>query len=211
MSTEPTNQAIQDAISALSMFRYFADCEASGLGDGSYPVEIGVAWFDGKEEQSYQTLVKPFESPDKPEESWTYWNTNAQGLHGLKRDELVENGTEITIIAKEMNKKFKNQVIWVDSVFDIHWIEHLFHKAKVKKKFMVKNILKVLPEILMHKLLIELPPREQVRHRALEDAVDLKEAFERVVKFIDRNKTEGTKELEAAINFDVDSASSTEA
>ncbi|MDU8350291.1 3'-5' exoribonuclease [Pseudomonas syringae pv. actinidiae] len=204
MSTESENHSIQDAISALSMFKYFADCEASGLGEGTYPVEIGVAWFDGKENQSYQTLVKPYESPDKPEESWTYWNSNAQGLHGLKREDLVKDGVEITVIAKEMNKRFKNQVIWVDSVFDIHWIEHLFHKANVKKRFLVKNILKVLPEILMHKLLVELPPRDQVQHRALEDAIDLKEAFERVVKFIDRNKTESTKEIEAAINIDVD-------
>lgn len=53
----------------------FLDIEASGLGSGSFPVEI--AWVsEGGAEESH--LIRP--AP-----GWTQWSRRAEALHGITR------------------------------------------------------------------------------------------------------------------------------
>lgn len=162
----------------LEPYKYFIDFEASGLGDDGYPIEVGVAWDGG----SFESLITPIEK-------WTYWNSQAQKTHGISRRKLEKEGRPAIEVAEELNKLFKGQTLWCDSKFDVWWCDVFFEAVGIEQKFEVKNIAKSLPTELWERLLVEVPPRDQVKHRALEDALDLKESWEKVAKKVMRDSS----------------------
>jgi len=52
------------------------DVEASGFGAGSYPIEVGYVFGDGR---SYCTLIRPVSS-------WTHWDAKAKARNRLRID-----------------------------------------------------------------------------------------------------------------------------
>jgi DNA polymerase III epsilon subunit-like protein len=161
----------------LSPYEYFTDIESSGLGDGSYPIEVGIAWAGG----TYEALILPVEK-------WTYWNAKSQKVHGISRNTLKKKGKPVVEVANELNELFNGKVLWCDSKFDVWWFDILFDAANIEATFTVKNMLKTLPTELMERLLVEMPPPEEVKHRALEDALDLKECWEKVKKVVSKDQ-----------------------
>ena len=58
----------------------FIDFEASGLGAGSWPIEVGLAWVEGTEIKSWSSLIRPHETWDPAE-----WSDVSARVHNIPR------------------------------------------------------------------------------------------------------------------------------
>ncbi len=58
------------------------DFEASSLSQKSWPIEIGLAWLDGGEVQTWSTLIRP-------EQDWNLsdWAPQSAAVHGITLEE----------------------------------------------------------------------------------------------------------------------------
>lgn len=61
----------------------FIDFEASSLSPQSWPIEVGVAWLDGKRVVYESKLIRP--RAEWPEDDW---NPESEEVHGIPRSEL---------------------------------------------------------------------------------------------------------------------------
>lgn len=161
----------------FSNYEHFIDFESSGLSEEGYPIEVGVA----SSQEQFEALIIPVPK-------WTYWNSRSQKVHGISRSLLDKEGTDALEVAKEMNARFKDKTLWCDSKFDVWWFDVLFDAVGIKPTFSVKNIEKALPTELWERLVLEMPSRDKAKHRALEDALDLQEAWIRVKKQVLRSE-----------------------
>jgi len=101
---------------------HFVDLEASSLRSNSYPIE--VAWnFADDSIESY--LISPVGI-----EQWTDWSTESQGIHGIRRQELIEKGRDPAWICARMNQQLEGKVVYSDNPeWDGRWLEELFRIA----------------------------------------------------------------------------------
>lgn len=111
----------------------FIDIEASGLGDNSFPLEIG--WTkDGID--IHEFFIKPHVSWDIEE-----WDPNAENLHGISKDFILENGINSIDIALIMNEHLSGYTLLSDShLNDIKWINKLFVSNEIKREFKIVSI-----------------------------------------------------------------------
>ncbi|MFT6270322.1 MAG: hypothetical protein ACJAVV_003156 [Alphaproteobacteria bacterium] len=58
------------------------DIEASGFGNRSYPIKVGIISGDGRR---YCKLIRPLDD-------WTFGDNEAQNIHGISRELLLSNG-----------------------------------------------------------------------------------------------------------------------
>lgn len=109
----------------------FIDLESSGLGNESYPIEIGFTF----KEHTFSFLIKP-------DSSWTYWDSLAEELyHGISREDLNKNGLDIKEICLLVNSYLSGLVLYSDGFnFDRFWVEKLFSTAKVEMMFKIRDI-----------------------------------------------------------------------
>lgn len=61
----------------------FIDFEASSLSPASWPIEVGVAWLEGKRVIVESKLIRP--RPEWPEDDW---NEVSEEVHGIPRADL---------------------------------------------------------------------------------------------------------------------------
>ena len=61
----------------------FLDVEASGLDDGSWPIEVGLAWREGGQTRTEARLIRP-----EPDWSMDLWSPESAAVHGIGLDEL---------------------------------------------------------------------------------------------------------------------------
>ena len=109
---------------------WIIDIEASGLGNASYPIEIGIT--NGAE--NYSSLIKPLSS-------WVDWDLNSAKIHGICRETLVREGKEAFVVAEEVSALLNNQPVYCSNIgYDDFWLEILFKQTNVLQKFVVKNI-----------------------------------------------------------------------
>ena len=66
----------------------FLDFEASSLSKHSYPIEIAWVFEDGR---SRSLLIGP-------EPNWTDWSETAEGIHGISRDKLADEGVRVSLV-----------------------------------------------------------------------------------------------------------------
>lgn len=83
---------------------FFIDFEASGIAPDSYPIEVAVV----SNETVYSSLIKPIRY-------WTHWSFDAQDMHGLTQDHLLQEGDTPGAVAEQMNQLFSGQVLCSDS------------------------------------------------------------------------------------------------
>lgn len=150
------------------------DIEASGFGKGSYPIEVGVIADNG---DVHSWLVKP-------QDEWTHWTTEAEKLHRINRQILVEQGVPIDQIANELNALFEGQTLYSDGWgFDSGWLNLLFYCANKSIHFRLETLPKILTEYQMtHWDDMKLSLREKyslAHHRAGEDAQLLQLTYQR--------------------------------
>ena len=152
------------------------DIEASGLHAGSYPVEVGIVLSNGR---TYEALIQPFSS-------WTYWDNEAEALHGISRDILSREGRDAFEVCSEINQLCAGKTLYSDCwIYDSSWIKKLFAFTNILPKFQCASIETVLSEEDL--LNWNIYKREYARfaqihpHRALNDAIIISETLERLV------------------------------
>ncbi|MEZ5612903.1 MAG: hypothetical protein R3E33_05345 [Rhodocyclaceae bacterium] len=150
----------------------FIDVEASGLGRGSYPIEIGVCLPDGT---SRCWLIRP--AP-----LWRAWEPAAERIHRLSRDLLERHGRPIRSVAEELNEVLAGQVVYSDAWGnDMPWVAALFDEAGLVQRFRIEALRAIVPEVrlaewnpMRKRIELELSLR---RHRASADALALQQTW----------------------------------
>jgi len=113
------------------------DVEASGLGRGSYPIEVGVALADGA------LMVRLI----KPAPHWTHWDECAERVHGLSRRMIETQGGEPVAVARELNELLAGQTVYSDGWgADRSWLARLFDEAGLPQRFRLDSIYGLLDE-----------------------------------------------------------------
>lgn len=138
------------------------DIEASGLGDESYPIEIGWAHrFDKNRRDSF--LIRP-------PESWTHWDQVAEQLHGIQRETLDKHGLDIDEAVKRLDDGLAGETVYTDAVqSDRPWIMTLYRKAgRSELSFRFGHVQSLLPPEKVG-LYIERVYSNGTHHRALDD------------------------------------------
>jgi hypothetical protein len=110
------------------------DIEASGLGPGSYPIEIGVSMADGG---AHCFLIQPYDD-------WTHWDEQAENLHRLKRDTIVRFGMDGGYVARQLNKYLQGQTVYSDAWENAsNWLALLFERAGMVQDFKLEQLDKI--------------------------------------------------------------------
>jgi hypothetical protein len=141
------------------------DFEASGLGRGSYPIEVGYILEDGR---SACYLIRP--EPD-----WSSWCADAQRLHGIPRALLQERARPVREVASLLNAALAGRTLYTDAWGnDYSWMSLLFDAAGLVPRFRLQPLSLLLTEAqqsawgaLRDEVAAELA---LVRHRASTDA-----------------------------------------
>lgn len=101
---------------------FFIDIEASSLASGSYPIE--VAWG-----QTPETIESHLISPEHIS-SWTDWSPASERLHGIPRNQLLDQGQPPGWVARRINAALGGQTVYCDNPdYDRHWLDELFKKS----------------------------------------------------------------------------------
>lgn len=150
------------------------DFEASGFGVYSYPIEVGVVLANN---QKYCALIKPAAD-------WQFWDSQAELVHGLSRELLLEHGKPIQLVATELNAFLAGCVIYSDGwVVDKPWLSRLYYDAGFQPSFHLSPLEMILKEEQMK--IWSQTKREVIddlaleRHRASADALIIQETFVR--------------------------------
>jgi hypothetical protein len=148
------------------------DIEASGFGKGSYPIEIGYYMPDG---QSFCTLIKP-------EAGWTHWDSSAEAVHGIAREQLVCQGKPAVEVCLEFNRSLCGQRVYCDAwAYDYVWLSVMYDAVDLVPSFEFKDIRELLSECektLWHATRAAVEVRLALRrHRASGDARTLFETL----------------------------------
>jgi len=148
------------------------DIEASGFGKGSYPIEIGYYRPDG---QSYCALIRP-------EAVWTHWDSSAEKVHGIAREQLLTRGKPVAKVCLELNRKLRGQRIYCDAwAYDYVWLSVMYDAADLVPSFELKDMRDLLgdcEQALWHATRAIVEVRLHLRrHRASGDARTLFETL----------------------------------
>lgn len=150
------------------------DVEASGFGNSSYPIEIGVALPDG---ERHSWLIRPFDD-------WTHWDKSAESTHHISRATLIEHGHDPREVSARLNALLDGKTVYSDGwVVDKPWIELLFQRSARSMRFSVSQLEMILREPQMeawhrvkNQIVVEYKP---IRHRASYDAWVIQETYSR--------------------------------
>ena len=156
----------------------FLDFEASSLSKHSYPIEIAWVFEDGR---SRSLLIAP-------EPNWTDWSETAEGIHGISRDKLADEGVRVSLVVQEMMATLSDHDLYASSPsWDGKWLSVLLraggvprHSLRVRKSddlfvevaLMLiedRNIRGVDAAALVAKVIARSEPARPA-HRALQDA-----------------------------------------
>ncbi|MDB6063237.1 MAG: hypothetical protein JWM78_3340 [Verrucomicrobiaceae bacterium] len=147
------------------MLPVILDVEASGLGRGSYPIEVGYVLAD---QRSHCMLIKPL-----PE--WLRWDVAAEKLHGIQRAQLLQFGVDIKTAAQILNESLRGLTVYSDAWGnDQSWLALLFEHAGFLPAFKLRTLRELLSDA---QLEVWQPTKIAVvkelalgRHRASNDA-----------------------------------------
>lgn len=153
------------------------DVEASGLGRGSYPIEVGFVLPEGF---SHCLLIRP-------QDDWESWDPAAEQLHGLSRAQLLLRGLPVRQVAQALNQQLGGMTVYSDAWGnDQTWLALLFDRADMVPMFRLQTLRALLSEAQLRlwtstKLAVT---RELAlgRHRASNDARILQRTFLRTLE-----------------------------
>ena len=141
------------------------DIEASGFGQGSFPVEVGFVLADG---ESFCTLIRP--AP-----GWTHWDAAAERLHRISQTTARTHGRDAREVALLLNDRLHGLTLYCDGwAHDYVWLNVLFEAADLTPSFKLDNLRGLLTEreasfwnVVKEQVATEMRLR---RHRASSDA-----------------------------------------
>lgn len=100
----------------------FLDVEASGHHDSSYPIEVG--WSDDALETD-SFLIRP-----PPEWGTDDWLGEAQDVHGITREQLMDEGVSLQEAVARLNDLLADKFVFSDAPgFDLAWLRRLYVSA----------------------------------------------------------------------------------
>ncbi len=166
------DNCFREAAGEPGMIPPILDVEASGLGRGSYPIEVGYVLAD---QRSHCMLIKP-------DAEWTAWDDGAERLHGIQRAHLQQFGVEVKRAALLLNEALRGMTVYSDAWGnDQTWLALLFDCAGLVPAFKLQTLRKLLTDA---QLAIWQPTKLAVaqelalgRHRASNDARILQQTF----------------------------------
>jgi hypothetical protein len=113
------------------------DIEASGFGRDSYPIEVGVALPNGN---THCYLIKPASF-------WTHWDSDAEHIHGITRQTLVQKGIEARIVARKLNELLLGITVYTDAwSHDLSWLGKLYDLTGTTQLFRLESLRSLLSE-----------------------------------------------------------------
>lgn len=125
----------------------FLDVEASGLGFGSYPIEVGWATCDLASEQR---LVRPFERWEDEGE----WSSESEAVHRIPRIDLLRHGCDPVETADVLNAALAGRRVLSDAVrHDQAWLGRLFREAGVRQAFALEDAEELVLGVLWRRLM----------------------------------------------------------
>lgn len=148
------------------------DVEASGLHPDSYPIEVGI--YDVYNPDNRISFYI------KPEPNWTYWDYNAEQIHGLSREQIEEFGVPVTEACKRLNEICDSVLISDAPGFDANWLNVLYDAANMNPTFDVVGIQTVVPWD-RYSDCVAYMSQQKRPHRALADAELIARAVARFV------------------------------
>lgn len=135
------------------------DIEASGLEEGSFPIEI--AWI-GINHDEFDTFFI------KPERHWTHWDEQAGSIHGLSRSLITRTGIACYEAVCRLDGNMANQDVYSDAPeWDGYWLDRLYSVVEKKRTWTLKKLNLFYTEL----------ETESMPHRALADAERLTRLF----------------------------------
>lgn len=151
---------------------HIIDIEASGFGPDSYPIEVGVVSADG---QKFCRLITPL--PD-----WQHWSDEAEALHHISMDVLLEFGDDARLVCQQLNQFCQGQRLYSDGwVVDYPWLIKLFSAVGMSMSFSVSPLEAILSE---HQMDVWQKTRQAIwkktsgeRHRASHDAEVIQQVY----------------------------------
>ncbi len=115
----------------------FIDFEASSLDlISSYPIEVGISLPDG---EIHSWLIRP--AP-----LWTDWSEQAQRVHGITRDLLVNEGTNAIEVAETLNELIPDTCYCDAWTHDSFWLHRLFRATRIKPRFELESVVQLLDD-----------------------------------------------------------------
>lgn len=121
----------------------FLDFEASGLRDGSYPIEVGIC--------SGTYPIKPASKLISPHHSWkeSLWDAEAESVHGISRKQCLEEGEGVVEVASWLNSVLEGHVVYVDTTsHDEEWALSLFRAAGLGRSFRIEWMMPLFDRVL---------------------------------------------------------------
>ncbi|SHF66691.1 DNA polymerase III, epsilon subunit [Loktanella atrilutea] len=102
-----------------SDYLVFIDFEASGLGPGTWPIEVGLAWIENGGVRTWSSLIRP-------EPTWDpdVWSPQAAQIHQIDRT-VLEAAPNASRVADELLDRIEGKHIVSDSGHDRFWAEQL--------------------------------------------------------------------------------------
>lgn len=162
------------------------DIEASGLGRGSYPIEIGYVLANGC---SQCFLIKPLTE-------WQQWSAEAERLHGISRAMLQTNGRDIVTVAETLNRSLVGQTVYSDAWGnDRTWLAQLFDCAERVQGFRLAALSELLDDVQLnlwsHTKQVVAEEMAIGRHRASSDAFLLQQTYLRIMSITSALQQQG--------------------
>lgn len=151
------------------------DLEASALGEGSYPIEVGVALI-----QDATQPVRTWSTMIRPTPAWLsdgFWSPASARVHGLSLETIKQEGHAVEDVCDWLNGLLKPTVIVATDAprYDQDWLDTLFRAAGREQLFTLYDF-EVLTGALsddQYRHLGYLLDRAAIPHRAGPDALRL--------------------------------------
>ncbi|MFC3092869.1 hypothetical protein DRW07_01450 [Alteromonas sediminis] len=161
------------------------DIEASGFGSQSYPIEVGVITADGRR---FCRLIKPLPH-------WSHWDPQAEGLHGISKQDLVQHGEDPRRVCHQLNAFLNTTTVYSDGwTVDSSWINRLFGDVGVNMVFHVSPLELILSEAQMsiwHRVKESMLKRQDCRrHRASNDAKLVQSTYSKTKEMLEAALTD---------------------
>ena len=98
----------------------------------SFPIEVGIADDAG---QVWSWLIRP----EAAWADWT-WTAEAEGLHGIGRERLMDEGLPAAQVVRELGAVLDGQSAYADSHLDADWMRTLEMTAGARPMMVVRHI-----------------------------------------------------------------------
>lgn len=112
----------------------FLDVEASGLHDGSYPIEIAWCGLD----------LRPVSMLIRPLDEWgeDLWDPEAEKIHGISLRRLAEEGLDAKECAKRLCFSLEGKKVLTDNPWwDVSWLSRLLDCTGTTAHFGVADLI----------------------------------------------------------------------